>query len=154
MRLTDFLRADFVLTRLLADDVDGVVAEVATLAGTAGVGPAAVIQEKLLERERLHPTVMGSGLAIPHATVPGLPEPVIGVALAGDRPIAFGTADQDPVRIFFVLLTPPGYEREHVKLLARICRLVRHDGLIESLEAASGPAEIVRLIEHVDAQHV
>ncbi len=78
---------------------------------------------------------MGSGLAIPHATVPGLDEPVIGVAL-GREPIAFGPADTDPVRVFFVLLSPPGREREHVKLLARICRLMRHESFIERLEAA------------------
>jgi PTS system nitrogen regulatory IIA component len=154
MRLKDFLRADFVLTRLQAKDVEGVVDEVAVLAGSVGVGPPDVIREKLLERERLHPTIMGAGLAIPHATVPGLPAPVIGVALAGAEPVVFGAADQDPVSVFFVLLSPPGHEREHVKLLARICRLVRHEGFMESLDAAPDGAEIVRIIEHIDAQHV
>ena len=154
MRLKDFLRADFVLTRLQAKDVEGVVDEVAALAGDVGVGPAEVIRDKLLERERLHPTIMGAGLAIPHATVPGLPEPVIGVALAGDEPVVFGAPDQDPVSVFFVLLSPPGHEREHVKLLARICRLVRHEGFMESLDAAPDAAEMVRIIEHIDAQHV
>ena len=153
MRLKDFLRPDFVLTRLQGRDVEEVVQEVAARAGHAGVGPADVIQEKLLERERVHPTVMGSGLAIPHATVPGLPEPVIGVALAGD-PVEFGGSGHEPVRVFFVLLTPPGHEREHVKLLARICRLVRHEGFIDSLEAAPAAAEIVQIIEDIDAQHV
>lgn len=154
MRLKDFLRADFVVTRLQARDVEGVVDEVAARAGAVGVGSADVIREKLLERERQHPTVMGSGLAIPHATVPGLPAPVIGVALAGGDPVLFGAADQDPVRLFFVLLSPPGHEREHVKLLARICRLARHENFMEGLFEAPDEAEIVRIIEHIDAQHV
>lgn len=154
MRLKDFLRADFTLTRLQAKDVEGVVDEVAARAEAVGVGPAKLIRDKLLERERLHPTIMGSGLAIPHATVPGLPTPVIGVALAGDDPVVFGPPDQDPVKVFFVLLSPPGHEREHVKLLARICRLVRHEGFMESLDAAVDGTEVVRIIEHVDAQHV
>ena len=154
MRLKDFLRADFVVTRLQAKDVEGVVDEVATRAGAVGVGSAEVIREKLLERERLHPTIMGAGLAIPHATVPGLPAPVIGVALADGDPVVFGAADQDPVKLFFVLLSPPGHEREHVKLLARICRLVRHEGFMEGLYEAPDEAEIVRIIEHIDAQHV
>ena len=154
MRLKDFLRADFVLTRLKAKDVVGVVDEVAALAEAVGVGPAKLIQEKLLEREKLHPTIMGAGLAIPHATVPGLPTPVIGVALAGDDPVVFGAPDQDPVKVFFVLLSPPGHEREHVKLLARICRLVRHEGFMESLDTAIDGTEVARIIEHVDAQHV
>jgi mannitol/fructose-specific phosphotransferase system IIA component (Ntr-type) len=152
MRLSEFLRPDFVVTRLAARDVDGVVREVSAKAGAAGVAPEDVIAQKLLEREKLHSTVMGSGLAIPHATVPGLDEPVIGVALAGE-PISFGPAETDLVRIFVVLLSPPGREREHVKILARICRLMRHENFLEQLEAADGAEEILQVIEAIDAQH-
>jgi len=154
MRLSDFLSRDFVVLRLASRSVEGVIKELATRAGAIGLGEARVIREKLLERERLHPTVMGSGLAIPHATVPGLAAPVIGVALAGEEPVPFGPSDQGTVRVFFVLLTPPGYEREHVKLLARICRLVRHEGFMDRLEASADPDEVVRIIESVDARHV
>jgi PTS system nitrogen regulatory IIA component len=154
MRLREFLRPDFVLLRLESSDVDGVIAEVARKAGAAGLGDPDVIRDQLLEREHLHPTVMGSGLAIPHATVPGLERPVIGVALAGGTPVPFGPTDQGTVRVFFVLLSPPGHEREHVKLLARICRLVRHEGFMEQLEASSGPGGVVDVIESIDALHV
>jgi PTS system nitrogen regulatory IIA component len=154
MRLTEFLRDDFILLRLQARDAEGVVHEVSALADQAGVGTGSVIEEKLLERERLHPTVMGAGLAIPHATVPGLEAPVVGVALAGGEPIAFGGGEQDAVRVFFVLLSPPGREREHVKLLARICRLVRHEGFIDSLEAAPSARKVFEIIQTIDAQHV
>lgn len=154
MRLSEFLSRDFVVLRLASRSVEGVIKELAAKAGAIGLGEPRVIREKLLERERLHPTVMGSGLAIPHATVPGLAAPVIGVAFAGDEPVTFGPSDQGTVRIFFVLLTPPGHEREHVKLLARICRLVRHEGFMDSLEASSDPDEIVQIIETVDATHV
>lgn len=154
MRLTQFLRDDFILLRLEAGDVEGVVREVSAQAEEAGVGPGSVIEEKLLERERLHPTVMGAGLAIPHATVPGLEAPVVGVALAGDEPIPFGGGDQEPVRVFFVLLSPPGQEREHVKLLARICRLVRHEGFMDAIEAAPNERKLLEIIQTIDAQHV
>lgn len=152
MRLKEFLRADFVVPQLTARDVDGVVAEVSAQAAAAGVGPEDLISEKLLERERSHPTVIGSGLAIPHATVPGLKAPVIGVALAREE-IPFAGPDEEGARLFFVLLSPPGYEREHVKLLARICRLVRHQGIFDELENAPDAAHVIEIIEAVDAQH-
>ncbi len=154
MRLGAFLREDFVLLGLGARDVEGVVRELSEGASRAGIGPVSAIEEKLLERERLHPTVMGSGLAIPHATVPGLDAPVIGVARAGGEPIEFGSAEQEPVRVFFVLLSPPGREREHVKLLARICRLVRHEGFMEELGEAETGASVVEIIQRIDDQHV
>ncbi|HSM61689.1 MAG TPA: PTS sugar transporter subunit IIA [Longimicrobiales bacterium] len=154
MRLREFLRGDFVILDLDARDVEGVVGELSAGAGRAGIGPVELIEEKLLDRERVHPTVMGSGLAIPHATVPGLEGPVIGVALAGGEPVAFGGPDQEPVRVFFVLLSPPGREREHVKLLARICRLVRHEGFIEELERQETGRAVVEVIQRIDDQHV
>lgn len=152
MRLREYLRPDFVVSRLEARDVDGVVQEVSARAGAVGVAAEDVVAQKLLEREKAHSTVMGSGLAIPHATVPGLSEPVIGVALAPE-PIRFGPADTDPVRVFVVLLSPPGREREHVKILARICRLMRHEGFLDQLEAADSDEGVVQVIEAIDAQH-
>lgn len=53
----------------------------------------------------------------------------------------------DAVRVFFVLLSPPGTERQHVKLLARICRLVRQDNFVDRLEEAA----VVEAIESEDA---
>jgi len=152
-RQQEFLRADFVVSRLQANDMEGVVQEICARASDAGIGNADVIAERLLERERAHTTVMGSGLAIPHATVPDLPEPVIGVALARD-PIPFGPPGTDPVRLLIVLLSPPGRERQHVKLLARICRLARHEDFIDQLEAADDDASVIEVIELIDDQHV
>lgn len=153
MRIAEFLRADFVVPRLAARDVTGIVKEVSARAAAAGVGPEDLIAEKLLERERAHSTVMGSGLAIPHATVPGLPDPVIGVAVARE-PVQFGPDDHEPVSVFFVLLSPPGREREHVKLLARICRLGRNENFLDRLGDTETDEDIVRVIESIDAQHV
>jgi PTS system nitrogen regulatory IIA component len=152
MRLNQYLRSDFVVSSLQAQDVEGVVREVAARAGASGVAPEDVVADKLLEREKQHHTVMGAGLAIPHATVPGLDKPVIGVALAPE-PIVFGPEDTDPVKVFVVLLSPPGREREHVKILARICRLMRHESFLEKLETAPDDEGIVQVIEAVDAQH-
>ncbi len=153
MRLREYLDAEFVVKRLTATEVEGIVGEVASRAEEADVAPADVVREKLLERERLHPTVMGAGLAIPHATVPGLDAPVIGVALAPE-PVAFGGEEMDPVRAFFILLSPPGHEREHVKLLARICRLARHQDFLEQLDGAQDGPAIMAVVTAVDDQHV
>ena len=85
--------------------------------------------------------------------MPGLGEPVIGIAIAGD-PISYRPPGADLVRLFLVLLSPPGREREHVKLLARICRLAQHDDFIDQLEAADDDASVIQIIESIDDQHV
>ncbi len=107
----------------------------------------------LRAREEVHTTVLGHGMALPHTTLEGLDAPVVLVALA-DEPIPFGPEDHEPVRIFFALLSPPNREGEHIKILARICRLVRHAGFVEELAAAPSPEAALAVIRSVDEQHV
>jgi mannitol/fructose-specific phosphotransferase system IIA component (Ntr-type) len=154
MRLNEYLRADLVLTGLEARDREGVIDALAEhLTGSGVVADRRGTARALLMREKAHTTAMGHGMALPHATLPGLDRAVLMVALAA-QPIQFGPAETEPVRIFFVLLSPPGREGEHIKLLARICRLVRHPGFVDQLTAATGGAEAITVIRRVDEQHV
>ena len=92
MRLSDFLRSNFVVPDLQGRDVESVAEELSFCAAQAGIASQEVIAGKLLERERSHPTAIGAGLAIPHATVPGMFASALGVALASS-PVTFGSAD-------------------------------------------------------------
>lgn len=153
MHLADPLERGFVVRRLSAKDTEGALSEIAHAAADAGLGDAAEILRGLRERERLHPTVMGQGLAIPHAIVAGLDAPTLGVALTGAPGIAFGPGDEGATRLLFVLLAPPGHEGVHVRLLARLCRLVRAEGFLERLEGAPTAADVAAIILAADAEH-
>ncbi len=154
MRLSPYLRPDLVIQRLDAVGVEGVVAALADhLERTGVVTPDDEVALALAERERAHTTAMGRGMALPHATVASLERPLVLVALAPE-PISFGPADVDPVRIFFVLLSPPGREGEHIKLLARICRLIRHPGFVDELMAAHDGATAIDVIRRADERRV
>ena len=154
MRLKDYLRSDLVLPRLRATTVEGIVSELADhLAETGAVPSRDEVERGLLAREEAHSTALGHGMALPHATIAGIDGPVLLVALA-EEAIQFGPPETDPVRVFFVLLSPPGHEREHVKLLARICRLVRHPEFVTSLQSARSGPDAVSIIERVDEEHV
>lgn len=154
MRLSRFLRADLVIPDFSAEDVKGAIRSVSShLEARGAVDSAESVERALLERERAHSTALGHGMALPHATIPGLERPVLLVALARS-PIDFGPSEADPVTLLFVLLSPPGQESQHIKLLARICRLVRDPAFVEALLAAKSGEEAVQAIERVDEQHV
>jgi len=154
MRLNQYLRADLVLPNLEADDLQGVVEVLADHLTRAGVvSERDGVATALARREAAHTTAMGHGMALPHATIPGLDGPVLLVALAPEA-VQFGPPDTDPVRIFFVLLSPPGREGEHIKLLARICRLIRHPGFVDELVAADDGEAAVAVIRRADELHV
>lgn len=154
MRLSQYLREDLVLTDLTAPDMSGVLSALADhLAYNDAVPSRDEVERGLVAREAAHTTVMGQGMALPHATIGGLDRPVLLVALAPEA-IQFGPEDTEPVRLFFVLLSPPGREGEHIKLLARICRLVRHPGFVEELATCTGAGEVLETIRRVDEEHV
>lgn len=154
MRLTEYLDPDLVFTGVDGTDVDAILGDFSTrLAEHRSEISRDELESALVEREKVHTTTLGRGVAIPHATIAGPEEPVLMVARAREE-IQFGPPETDPVLFFFVLVSPPGREREHIKLLARICRLVRAPGFMDELREARDPREILEVIERTDEEHV
>ncbi|MFW6201490.1 MAG: PTS sugar transporter subunit IIA [Gemmatimonadota bacterium] len=154
MRLRDFLRPEHVILDLRARTVEETIAAlVSRLRDQGAVTEDTPLERLLLEREAVHTTALGDGVAIPHATVPGLGRALVLVAVSPDG-VAFGPTGLDPVRIFFLVLSPEEGARTHIKLLARLCRLVRHPGFIEGLRGAETAEAVLDAIERVDRAHV
>ena len=154
MRLADYLRPELILSGLHADDTEGTLRALSQhLADQHVVEDGAEVSQALMKRERLHTTVIGRGVAIPHATVGSVDSTILLVAVSPDA-IRFGPPESEPCRIFFVLLSPPGRESEHIKLLARLSRLVHHPGFVERLGGAGSTEGVLEAIREVDSQHV
>ncbi|GMR12761.1 MAG: PTS sugar transporter subunit IIA [Gemmatimonadota bacterium] len=154
MRLADYLRPELILSGLDADDAESTIRALSHhLTEQRVVEDGAEVCQALMERERLHTTAVGHGVAIPHATVNGVAATILLVAVAPEA-IRFGPPESDPCQIFFLLLSPPGQESEHVKLLARLSRLVRHPGFVEKLGGTRSTDDVLDAIREVDAQHV
>lgn len=154
MRLSEYLREDLVLHGLKANDRAGVLHAVAEfLEENHFVGSGENVFRVLSAREESHTTALGDGVALPHAVLPGLRDRLFLVASASE-PVQYGPEGGDLVDIFFVLLSPPGREGEHIKLLARICRLVRQPGFLEDMRRAPDAVELFRTVLDEDARHV
>lgn len=150
MRLADHLHPSRVVVGLRARDREEALSGLARELVQGGVDlPAHQLEGALLEREVQQSTVLGRGIAVPHAVLPDLPHPVMLVATTAE-PVAFGEPHQEPVRIFFALLSPPGHEGNHIRLLARICRLARQAGVLERLSAAPTPESALEVLVEAD----
>lgn len=154
MRLREYLRPELVILGVKGRDAADAIHELVEQIGARGVvSDPGALEEALLAREAVHTTAMGSGVAVPHATIDGLARPVVAVAVSVEG-VAFGPVGLDPVHVFFVLLSPPDQATLHIKLLARIARLVRHPGFIAELRDASSESAVLETLEAVDAGHV
>ena len=99
----------------------------------------------LLEREKLGSTGIQDGVAIPHGKFKTLPYMVVlfGRSMKG---IDFQAFDNKPTHLFFVLLAPEEATSEHLKLLARLSRLLKKQSLREALLQAKDAEEIYQTL--------
>jgi PTS system nitrogen regulatory IIA component len=149
MKLLEFLPKEAVLADLQAQDKKGVLHELAApVAAFAGVESHDLVQV-LLERERLGTTGIGNGIGIPHGKMKNLNSLVIGFGLSRDG-IDFESMDERPAHIFFLLAAPENSTELHLKMLARISKILKHDGFRDKLMQAQDSDAIYAAIGDED----
>lgn len=153
MRLREYLRTDLVLPGIRAGDAAEALGQLAQEVARRGVvHDAGALRDALLVREAAHTTSLGNGVAVPHATLPGIAQSVIGIAVVPEG-VPFGSPPES-VGVVFLLLSPPDRSSLHIRLLARIARLVRHPDFVQRIRRADSAQRIVEEVERVDAEHV
>lgn len=131
---------------LVAGDAEGVLRELAgKLAAAGAVADAEQLFARLWERERLGSTAIGRGIAIPHCKLDSLAKVVVAVGLA-PAGVDFAAPDAQPVRLFFVVVSPSRSPAEHLQSLAAISRWVKADGRVDRLLASQRPQDVLDML--------
>lgn len=142
--LSDLLAAEAILPRLLTTSRRQALQMLTeALARASGVDARAAFDAVLI-RERLSGTGMAEGVAIPHASVPGVIRP-IGAFARLEPPQDFDALDGRPADLVFLLISPPDKGADHLKAFARISRFMRRADMREKLRAARGADELAAL---------
>lgn len=97
--------------------------------------PARPLLDAVTERERLGPTGVGDGVAIPHART-NLVDRVCGVFARLKHAVDFDAPDGRPADLIFLLIAPEDAGAEHLKALAQVSRLFRRQAIRQALRAA------------------
>ena len=154
LRLADYLREDLVLWDLPRLEKSAFMeALVAEVKARLPVVDEPELLERLLAREAQQSTGIGGGLALPHAMVHGLEQTQLVVARVGES-LDFAALDSEPVDLLFLLLSPEDARHEHLRLLARLARIVSPEETLAELRSAAGPEELFRMLLEQDARHV
>jgi len=106
----------------------------------------------LHEREQLHSTGIGDGVALPHsrnALVGLVDQPLIVIGRHAEG-IPYGAIDAVPARLFFLLIAPT--VTQHLAILARLGRLLRAPRLRQSLLAAETPEAVRQIIREAETK--
>ena len=154
LRLADYLREDLVLWDLPRLDKPTFLKVLATeVAARLPRVDAETLATRLREREEQQSTGVGGGLALPHAMLPGLGETVVVVGRTREA-IDFAALDSEPVDLFFLLISAQNAHTEHLRVLARLARIIAPEEMLAKLRSATGPEELYRTLLEEDARHV
>lgn len=144
--LERYLNTALIRPDLSATSRDDVIREVAAVIGGGCSGLSVdKIANSLKEREDIDSTGIEEGIAIPHAKVDGLAELTVAICRS-KAGVDFGAHDNRPTRLFFVLLAPIGAAGEHMKVLARMAKVLSVPGLKEKLLEAKDAEEMYRAV--------
>lgn len=149
MRILDVLQKDSILVDLQASDKKGVLEELSSPVARLAEVNAKDLVRVLMDRERLGSTGIGGGIGIPHGKLKGLKSLVLGFGLSRQG-VDFESMDGRPTHIFFLLVTPENSTGLHLKLLARISKILKNDPIKERLLKAASPDEVLTIIREDD----
>ncbi len=151
MKLHELLVPDHISLDFSARDCESIINHlVDLLADTNSIDNRDAAKKLVLEREREVGTGIGYGVAIPHTEPGPFQSPQVAFCRLV-RGINFQAPDGSKARLIFLLLTPDRTPALHVKLLARICRLLKSEDLRKQLLEATDPHTAATAIAEAEA---
>ena len=146
MNLTELLDEQVILVNLEATNKRAVIEEMATALTTSEkITDQEAVLQAVLEREKIMSTGIGKGVAIPHGKCNAVNQ-LAGVLAIKKDGIDFQALDEQPVYLFFLLVSPTEVSGPHIRALAHISRLLRHDNLRKKLIDAETAQDVLNLI--------
>jgi PTS system nitrogen regulatory IIA component len=154
MRITDILPVE----RIYVDAGEGSVRNkadalkiLADLLATGLNCDPDTVRELFAERERLQSTGIGDGVAIPHTSLEAATRRAAALVLS-KKGVPFDAIDGADVHIVLGVIGPKDATGEHLRVLARVSRLLRDESTRRALAAAPTPQHAFGIIEAREQQ--
>lgn len=154
MKFSDFVSDKSIQDDLKSDDKEGVIRElVDTLvaAGEIKTNNRNKIVREIINREKLGTTAIGGGRAVPHAKHPAVRRTsgAVGLSRGG---VDFESLDGAPVKVFFLIVSPPDRSQMHLQTLEKITYHLREENFCSFLAQAQSAADIQLVLREADGE--
>lgn len=154
MRLSKNIKKSAILLEMRSTSKEEALAELADLLCDAyKLKDRDVILEAMKAREEKQSTGIGMGLAVPHAKTPVVKKlhVVFGRSKAG---IDFESIDNVDARIFFMLVSPRDVSGPHIKALAGISRLIKHEDFRKAILSCQSEKEFFDIVTEAEKKYL
>ncbi len=153
--LSKLIHPDLIKLDSKVKDVNEVLIELTQIAVNSSITPSKNdLFAQLKRRERMLSTAIGSGVAVPHPRYPSpelFKKPGI-VIMRSKTGVEYNAPDNKPVHLFLMTCTPS--EFIHLRLLAKISKLLHTSNSGEKIMQAKNKKQIIRILMEFDRDHL
>jgi len=150
MRITDYLTEEDILEDIPGSTKEEILTNLVDILVAKGRLPSREpYLSSLLQREALGTTAVGEGIAVPHARVENL-ESLVMAMVRFKKGVGFGSLDNAPVHLLFLVLAPEESTETHLRALAKVVTVLKNRETREKLLQAPGPQEIYQILKEED----
>jgi len=154
MKIDTILKKESVIADLLGDNKVEVIKEMTQcLKKNNFIKNDQALFETLMEREKLGSTGIGENVAIPHGKSDEVAQ-IITVLARSKNGVEFESLDQKPVHFVCMVIAPAHSTGQHLKVLARISRIFKNQGLREDILNAGNSDSIYSILIHEDSKFI
>jgi len=150
-RFVQYLQPQGFVSRLTSTDRWAAIHELAKQAANQLDISPEIITRAAYAREKLMPTGIGQGVAIPHARLTEINHPVVLVGLSRTG-IDFDAPDAAPAKVIFLILAPSDDDGVQLEILADIAATFKVDEIREKVGAVNNYVEFLALVRSARGQ--
>jgi mannitol/fructose-specific phosphotransferase system IIA component (Ntr-type) len=145
MKLTDYLKPEYIEVGLRADSKEDLLDRMVDLAArNPHVLDPKKVRTAILEREKIMSTGVGKNFAIPHGKTDAVDDIVLSFAVTA-QPIDYASMDNEPVRLVLLLVSRENLVGQRLKLLSRASKVMNNDTAREALIAARSVEDVLSI---------
>ena len=145
IQILDFFKKRSVISNLKADNPKDVISQMCFVLKDNELVEQDNICEQVMEREELRGTALEAGLAVPHARVAGLDEPVIAYAGIQDG-VDWDSFDGNPTKNVFMVLSPLEETDDQLQILRAIATVMNVSENRDKLNSVASPEDAWKTI--------
>jgi mannitol/fructose-specific phosphotransferase system IIA component (Ntr-type) len=149
MKLGDILRGDAIALDFKAPDkwkAIELLVDLLVERGRCKKAHRKPVLEGLIARENIASTGMEHGVALPHASIQVLDEPLAALGIS-PKGIQFQSADGEPAKLIMLLAIPKRNVQLHIRTLAGVARLMNFEEMRTALLDARTPKDAIGIIQ-------
>ena len=149
MKVGDLLHSQLINLELKATSKTEAIGELAALMAAGGfLNDVQEYIAAVMEREAIGSTGVGMGVAIPHGKSKAVCEAC--VAFGKSVPGVDFNGPDGPAHLIFLIAVPENADNHHLKILAKLSRMLIHEEVRTQLEQATSKEEVLNALNSHD----